>query len=136
MRARHLHAFCGSFVLVRLQSDYAHRGCISALIYFSIMTEPEAIRIDHVQINVTDLPRARRFYGDLLGLIETPRPESFDFAGCWYRIGDVDLHLVVRPAEQPSARHFCLWVTDVHAAAEKYAAAGHPVAWDRKYKIR
>ncbi|SRR5258706_9188688 len=100
------------------------------------MTEPEAIRIDHVQINVTDLPRARRFYGDLLGLIETPRPESFDFAGCWYRIGDVDLHLVVRPAEQPSARHFCLWVADVHAAAKKYAAAGFPVAWDLKYKIR
>jgi catechol 2,3-dioxygenase-like lactoylglutathione lyase family enzyme len=96
----------------------------------------ESIRIDHVQINVTDLARARRFYGGLLELTETSRPESFDFAGCWYRVGEVDLHLVVRDPEPLSARHFCLWVADVHAAAEAIEAAGYPVKWDLKYKIR
>jgi catechol 2,3-dioxygenase-like lactoylglutathione lyase family enzyme len=100
------------------------------------MNNPQAIRIDHVQINVTDLPRARRFYGGLLALVETPRPESFDFAGCWYRIGEVDLHLVVRDPEPLSARHFCLWVSDVHATAKSIEAAGYPVKWDLKYKIR
>jgi catechol 2,3-dioxygenase-like lactoylglutathione lyase family enzyme len=100
------------------------------------MNASSAIRIDHVQINVTDLPRARRFYGDLLVLPETPRPESFDFAGCWYRIGDVDLHLVVRPAEQISARHFCLWVADIRATAQVLEAAGFPTIWELKYKIR
>ena len=100
------------------------------------MNNIRAIRIDHVQINVTDIARARRFYGELLGLTETPRPESFDFAGCWYRVGDVDLHLVVRDPEPISARHFCLWVPDIHAAAKLIDSAGYPVKWDEKYNIR
>jgi catechol 2,3-dioxygenase-like lactoylglutathione lyase family enzyme len=95
-----------------------------------------ATRIDHVQVNVTDLAAARKFYEQVLGMTETPRPESFDFAGCWYRIGEVDLHLVVREAEQTSQRHFCLWVTDVHAASKEIEARGHAVKWDTKYKIR
>jgi glyoxylase I family protein len=100
------------------------------------MKKIQAIRIDHVQINVTHLPRARQFYGELLGLEETPRPETFDFAGCWYRIGDVDLHLVVRDPEPTSARHFCMLVSDVRATAKEIEAAGYPVNWDSKYKIR
>lgn len=95
-----------------------------------------ALRVDHVQINVTDLARARRFYEQVLGLSETPRPESFDFAGCWYRVGEVDVHLVVREAEPLSQRHFCLWVADVHAAAKHLESQGVPVKWDHKYKIR
>ena len=99
------------------------------------MPNIDAIRIDHVQINVTDLDRARQFYEGLFGLTETPRPESFDFAGCWYRIGEVDLHLVVRDLEPSSQRHFCLWVRDVKAVAGMIHAAGHPIRWDTKYKI-
>jgi catechol 2,3-dioxygenase-like lactoylglutathione lyase family enzyme len=95
-----------------------------------------AIRIDHVQINVTDLTRARAFYEQVLGLVETPRPESFDFAGCWYRVGDVDLHLVVRGKEAVSQRHFCLWVEDVHATARHLESRGVSIRWDLKYKIR
>src|SRR6478609_7564665 len=96
----------------------------------------KAIRVDHLQINVTDLAAARHFYEDILGLVETPRPESFDFAGCWYRVGDVDVHLVVRDVEPLSQRHFCLWVDDVHAAAKAIEARGFAVRWDVKYKIR
>jgi catechol 2,3-dioxygenase-like lactoylglutathione lyase family enzyme len=100
------------------------------------MTTIHALRIDHVQVNVTDLPRARRFYEQVLGLTETPRPESFDFAGCWYRIGDVDLHLVVREKEPVSQRHFCLWVRDVRAAGRTIESLGYAIRWDTKYKIR
>lgn len=88
-------------------------------------------RIDHVTVNVVDLKKAQAFYGRLFGLNEIPRPESFTFAGCWYRIGKVDLHLVVKPkVDELSARHFCLWVGDVHGAAEAVAGAGFPVKWD------
>jgi glyoxylase I family protein len=100
------------------------------------MTKIQTIRIDHVQINVTDLDRARKLYGGVLGLKEVPRPESFDFAGCWYRVGEVDLHLVVRDLEPLSARHFCLWVADVKETARQIEAAGYPIKWDEKYKIR
>jgi catechol 2,3-dioxygenase-like lactoylglutathione lyase family enzyme len=39
----------------------------------------QSARIDHVQINVTDLTMAKQFYGGVLELEEVPRPESFDF---------------------------------------------------------
>jgi catechol 2,3-dioxygenase-like lactoylglutathione lyase family enzyme len=92
-------------------------------------------RMDHIQINVTDLARARRFYAEVLGLEEVPRPESFDFAGAWYQIGDLDLHLVVRPPEPESEDHFCLWVADVRGAAKALEARGQTVAWQTRYKI-
>jgi glyoxylase I family protein len=52
--------------------------------------------LHHVSISVTDLLRARRFYGDLLGLKEIARP-PFDFPGAWYQLGDRELHLLVHP---------------------------------------
>ena len=88
-------------------------------------------RMDHIQINVTDLARAKRFYAEVLGLAEVPRPESFDFAGAWYRIGEVDLHLVVRPPEPDSEDHFCLWTADVHGAASNLERRGQEVACTR-----
>ena len=94
------------------------------------------VRMDHVQVNVTDLDRARRFYGGVLELEEVPRPESFDFAGAWYRIGDVDLHLVVRPPEPESDDHVCFWVADVRQTAQALEARGQAVAWQTRYKIR
>jgi catechol 2,3-dioxygenase-like lactoylglutathione lyase family enzyme len=50
-------------------------------------------RIEHVAVVVSDVERAKAFYGGVLGLTEVPRPESFDFAGAWYRNGPTDLHL-------------------------------------------
>lgn len=50
--------------------------------------------IHHVSINVTDLERSRRFYGDILGLEEIERPD-FPFPGAWYQLGDRQLHLIV-----------------------------------------
>lgn len=52
--------------------------------------------LHHVSVSVTDLGRARRFYGDILGLEEIARP-PFDFPGAWYRLGDRQLHLLVHP---------------------------------------
>ena len=54
------------------------------------------VSLDHVSIAVTDLAVAKRFYGEVLGLVELPRP-PFDFQGAWYRIGDRQLHLIVHP---------------------------------------
>jgi glyoxylase I family protein len=50
--------------------------------------------LHHVSVCVTDLPRARRFYGEVLGLPEIARP-NFDFPGAWYELGDRQVHLIV-----------------------------------------
>jgi len=53
--------------------------------------------LHHVSVCVTDLARARHFYGDVLGLPELPRPD-LGFPGAWYRVGTgQELHLIVHP---------------------------------------
>ena len=53
--------------------------------------------IHHTAVIVTDVARARQFYGGVLGLQEIPRP-AFGFDGVWYRVGEgQELHLIVYP---------------------------------------
>ena len=69
--------------------------------------------IHHVSIVVTDLERSRRFYTQVLGLREIPRPATFDFVVVWYDLGAQHIHLVPRvTADAPSPRHFALQVED------------------------
>ena len=56
----------------------------------------EVETLHHVSISVTDLTRARQFYGEVLGLREIARP-PFDFPGAWYQLGDRQLHLLAHP---------------------------------------
>jgi catechol 2,3-dioxygenase-like lactoylglutathione lyase family enzyme len=94
-------------------------------------------RIEHVAVIVTDVTRAKRFYGEVLGLAEIPRPESFDFPGAWYRNGPTDLHIIGRPeADASSRRHVAFYVSDLDVAARVLAASDFPVLWEQKYKIR
>jgi catechol 2,3-dioxygenase-like lactoylglutathione lyase family enzyme len=90
--------------------------------------------LHHVSINVTDLERARRFYAEVLGLEEIPRP-PFDFPGAWYRLGDRQLHLIVHPATHTlrgttaiSSRegHFAIGVESFEAARTRLEASGIP----------
>jgi catechol 2,3-dioxygenase-like lactoylglutathione lyase family enzyme len=50
--------------------------------------------IHHVSLSVTDLQKAKHFYGTMLGLQELERP-NFNFPGAWYQVGDQQLHLIV-----------------------------------------
>ncbi|MGG3468703.1 VOC family protein [Neobacillus pocheonensis] len=55
--------------------------------------------LHHVSLSVTDLERAKDFYGNILCLKELERP-SFDFPGAWYEIEGQQLHLIVDPSSQ------------------------------------
>ena len=50
--------------------------------------------LHHVAVSVSDLARAKGFYGGVLGLEEIARPR-FPFDGAWYRIGNREVHLIV-----------------------------------------
>lgn len=55
------------------------------------------LSLHHVSLCVTDLERARHFYGAVVGLRELPRPD-LGFPGAWYAVGDSqELHLIVHP---------------------------------------
>jgi len=100
----------------------------------SSSTHPERInveRIEHVAVIVSDIARAKQFYGQVLALTEVPRPDTFDFPGAWYRNGPCDLHIISRPqADADSRRHVAFFVSDLHAAARVLQANGYQVLWE------
>ena len=50
--------------------------------------------VDHITIIVSDLEQTRRFYVDLLGMSEVPRPD-FDFEGKWFESGTSQIHATI-----------------------------------------
>jgi catechol 2,3-dioxygenase-like lactoylglutathione lyase family enzyme len=86
-------------------------------------------RIDHVQLA---MPRgeeaaARRFYGDVLGIQEIPKPAALQGrGGVWYQLGDMQLHLGVDPEFRPAKKaHVGFVVSDLDAIAQRCQAAGY-----------
>jgi len=92
------------------------------------------VHIDHVQLGMPpggeDL--ARRFYGELLGLPETPKPAALAArGGVWFERDDLRIHLGVEPGFKASAKaHVALLVTELHALAERCRAANVRVIED------
>jgi catechol 2,3-dioxygenase-like lactoylglutathione lyase family enzyme len=76
----------------------------------------------HVGICVTDIARAKHFYGTILGLREIPRP-PFDFGGAWYKVGSQEIHLIVHPPTLTMRRTRAIDSRDGHLAlrVESYA---------------
>ncbi len=93
-------------------------------------------QIDHVTFVVRDLDASRRFYVDLLGMENIPRP-AFEFAGLWFRAGNTLLHLIREHdrsgpagvnedgrAKSTRGHHLAFAVDDAAAAADDLEAAG------------
>jgi catechol 2,3-dioxygenase-like lactoylglutathione lyase family enzyme len=81
--------------------------------------------IHHSSIVVTDMARARQFYGELLGLREVERPANFSTPVVWFEVGDEHIHLI--PSDQRdtrSPRHFALHVDNARAAREHLRSHG------------
>lgn len=85
--------------------------------------------IDHVTLIVTNVAKARAFYGGILGLKEIAPPAVFDFVAIWYDLGKQYLHLLQKPVpDSLSARHVCFHVEDVEAAREHFRSLGIEMA--------
>lgn len=86
-------------------------------------------RVAHVNLSIDDVDAARAFYGELLGLRPTTRPSDAGRPGCWFALGDVELHLSLEPGADnaSSKRHVAFEVEDVAAARARLEAAGVPV---------
>lgn len=100
---------------------------------------PAGIRVkslDHVTLVVKDLEKSRRFYVDVLGMREVPRP-AFSFAGLWFQAGATQIHLILEyegsgPAgnllaeDRRSSRthHFAFLVDDAAACLPILQAQG------------
>ena len=76
--------------------------------------------------------RARRFYGELLGLIEVPKPANLAArGGAWFRCGPLQLHLGVESDFRAAKKaHPALLVSDLAGLLEALTAAGCEVKYD------
>ena len=69
---------------------------------------------------------ARRFFGDLLGLAELSKPAALrDRGGCWFALGDRQLHLGVEEPFRPAEKaHVALASDDLNGVRGRLKAAG------------
>ena len=95
------------------------------------------LAIDHVQIAMPagGEAAARRFFGELLGLAELPKPlELAARGGCWFALAGAQLHLGVEADFLPARKaHVALRTSGLEPPGAVMAAAGFSVApGDRK----
>lgn len=70
--------------------------------------KPKIKRLNHVQICIPfgEEDKARKFYGNVLGLEEIEKPEALKpNGGFWFVIGDIQLHIGAEEAQSKSKRH-------------------------------
>jgi catechol 2,3-dioxygenase-like lactoylglutathione lyase family enzyme len=85
--------------------------------------------IDHVQIAA---PRALeaatlRFYRDVLGLTEIPKPAELQGrGGAWFQTDNLQMHIGIDPegSDLKSKRHICFLVSDLSAAKAQLQVGG------------
>ncbi len=97
--------------------------------------DPDAsFRFDHVSISVSDIDASVKFYCDLLGLEQIPRPD-FGFPGAWLSISGNPVHLTtggtMRGHDAPlraNDPHFAIrFMGDLDAYLDGLRAHGVPV---------
>jgi catechol 2,3-dioxygenase-like lactoylglutathione lyase family enzyme len=79
------------------------------------MSSPVApVGVDHVAINVPDVPGAIVFYTEQLGLIQNFTRPDFGFAGAWLDTASgQQVHLIELPAPPNVGQHFALVFDDL-----------------------
>src|SRR5581483_1693674 len=77
---------------------------------------------------------ARRFYGELLGMLELAKPAALQArGGVWFACGAQQLHVGIAEPFAPAAKAhpaLAVWVADIDRLAARLVEAGCPVQWD------
>ncbi|OES44612.1 VOC family protein [Domibacillus iocasae] len=90
-------------------------------------------QLHHVSLNVTDLAKSKKFYGQVLCLQELLRP-PFDFEGAWYAVGNQQIHLLVLPESQTIRRDRSLSSREGHFAL-RVKSYEDTLDWLKKHEV-
>ena len=89
------------------------------------------VALDHIQLAMPagEEAEARRFYGEVLGLEEIPKPAVLaGRGGAWFRGGSVEVHLGVEADFRPARKaHPAFTVRGLSGLIRRCVDAGHPV---------
>ncbi|SFF79718.1 Catechol 2,3-dioxygenase [Halobacillus alkaliphilus] len=89
--------------------------------------------LHHVSLLVTDIERAKHFYGEVLGFEESSERPDFGFPGAWYQVGETQIHLIVhnegktlRGTSEIDSRdgHFAVRVKNIETFLERMETYG------------
>lgn len=74
----------------------------------------------------------RAFWSGVLGFEEVPKPPALAArGGCWFRLGEVEVHIGVEEGFAPQRKaHPALLVDDLDRWAARLTDAGYPAAFD------
>ena len=81
--------------------------------------------VDHVAINVSDVPGGIVFYTETIGLVQNFTRPDFGFPGAWLDTASgQQVHLIEAPVPTNLGQHFALTFEDLGAAVEALRARG------------
>lgn len=107
----------------------------------------QIIDLNHLNLVVTDLARAKGFYCGVLGMAERLRPTDVEVRGAWLHSQSAEIHLIVEAyathapgdlsfaaprregVDIASSRHFSLVINDTSALVERLVANGVPIVF-------
>jgi catechol 2,3-dioxygenase-like lactoylglutathione lyase family enzyme len=90
------------------------------------MLKLKAVR--HTGIRISDVSKAKEFYGQIVGMTELPRPE-LRVPGAWYECNGVQIHLIGQSDSMKGpgvGPHIALQVEDLEEAKRELKAHGIP----------
>jgi glyoxylase I family protein len=89
----------------------------------------EPVGVDHVAINVPDVPGAIVFYTDTMGLVQNHTRPDFGFPGAWLdTVNGQQVHLIEAEVPKNVGQHFALVFDDLAAAVTELRARGLKVS--------
>jgi catechol 2,3-dioxygenase-like lactoylglutathione lyase family enzyme len=90
------------------------------------MTDPVApTGVDHVAINVSDVPGGITFYTETIGLVQNFTRPDFGFAGAWLDTANgQQIHLIEAAVPTSLGQHFALAFEDLGAAVAELRSRG------------
>lgn len=96
--------------------------------------------IDHIQIAAPKEceVKARKFYGEVLGLEEIPKPDNLQGrGGCWFQFGPHEIHVGVQLDFVPATKaHPGLLVSDLPSLKKNLEEQGIAIKEDTPIKGR
>ncbi len=85
--------------------------------------------VDHVAVNVPDVPDALAFYTGTLGLVQNHTRPDFGFPGAWLdTAAGQQVHLIEGTVPASVGQHFALVFDDLAAAVDALRARGVEVS--------